>query len=60
MLTKEQQLAKYRKLWVEKPHLRSVILLQAEMLDWKPSDYVLKEEKEEKRLAQDVLDTILK
>jgi hypothetical protein len=34
--------------------------LQAEILKWKPSDYVLNEEKEEKRLASDVVDTLFK
>lgn len=60
MLTKENQLAKYRKLWIEKPHLRDVILLQVEMLDWKPRDYTTPTQKQEKRLVQDALDTLFK
>lgn len=57
-MTKEEQLAKYRRLWVKKPHLRSVIILMVEMLDWKSNDYVLKEEKEDRELAKDVKDTL--
>jgi hypothetical protein len=60
MQTIETKLQQLRKDWVKYPHKRDVIKLQADILKWKPSDYVLKEEKEEKRLASDVVDTLFK
>jgi hypothetical protein len=59
-MTVEQKLQQLRQDWVKYPHKRKIIELQAEILKWKPSDYVLKEEKEEKRLASDVVDTLFK
>jgi hypothetical protein len=60
MQTIETKLAQLRQEWIKHPEKRKIIELQAEILKWKPNDYTLKREKEEKRLASDVVDTLFK